>query len=351
MAGVGQKTWRSLLPRSNGRLNLVSDQKARDIIHALGLKNVYKDAEIIDCNPGCGVWSKVLNEELNPKTHLLLEPMENYYKWQKDYTKDFKHAKTVQVDPYKWRVYSLLEQYGAFKPKIVPASDFNTELLVTGNFTNVQGAQLVSQFITCIAYRSWLQKFGRVRMLLWVRDAVASKAFAGPDGHRGKMSALVELFADIEAIASTEEYATATQRAKLKLLTSMPELVQAKVRLESEDSHPHGPLVLLDIRPKAKREWEDKIDMHSMEYILRNLFITPRATFHESIDNLGPGAREELKGPLGHLYDTPTRKLTSDDLVEIFFAFEGWPFKPKYLFDLGEDTLEQKNTGDIVQFL
>ncbi|KAK9432495.1 ribosomal RNA adenine methyltransferase KsgA/Erm [Lipomyces doorenjongii] len=353
--GVLPNTWRGAIGKAHQRVNMVNYEKSEEILKYLKLNEDYnKNFELIDCYPGCGVWSRALHKHLEPKVHVMLESFDNYYSWNKDgYNRDLSASKVIQVDPYKWKVYNLLERYGAYKPEHVPFDQVNKSLLYTGQFTTAQGGQLLSQFITCIAYRNWIQKFGRIRMLLWVRDTAAFRAVATPEEpSRGKLSALVSLYADIDVVAASDANDFKRQDTKTgRFLERIPALRNAPIKFSVDDTFMKGPLVLLDVKPKEQREWESEISAHEMEYVLRNLFITPKMQLRTSINTLGAGAGEYFESRLGHLYNKTTHQLAPDEFVEIFQEFKVWPYKPEHLFDLGEDDLDSRTKRDVIQFL
>ncbi|KAK9455281.1 S-adenosyl-L-methionine-dependent methyltransferase [Dipodascopsis uninucleata] len=337
-SGQIPKSWRSAISKSFQRINPVNYDKCVDIVKRLQLnKTMSEDFEIIDCYPGCGVWSRALNQVSKPKTHLCLEQLSNYGDWNRSFNADT-NMKLIPVDPYKWKVYQSLLAYKSVTPPLLGHEKIHDSLLYTANLTTQQGPQLLSQFMTCVANRSWLQKFGRVRMLLWVREPIAARLLATKEEtHRSRMTMLCELFTDVNPIAAFKD-------EEGYIAPSTKRFEKTPVLFEEDDLYTKKPIVLLDIVPKPKRDWEDEISPQIMEYILRNLYISPRVPLRQSINVLGPGASEHLAPIVGDLYDITPHDLDADDVVRLARAFRDWPFKPPHLFSvLDQPTVEVKD--------
>ena len=143
--------------------------------------------DIIDINPGPGIWSAAIHKALKPRTHVLLEPDYNIYK---------PHLQPLlDADPS----YKLLPKFGlawnhfqrAISPEFLPHQieldkddprihEPNNTLLLIANvgynprkvykgFLSI--AQLfIHQLLSASRTNTLLHKYGRIRMLIWVSD-------------------------------------------------------------------------------------------------------------------------------------------------------------------------------------
>lgn len=114
-----------------------------------------------------------------------------------------------------------------------------------------------------------------------------------------------------------------------------------------EEFWPRFPMRLVDLKPRPETLGHDLMNAteanHVRRGLLKAMFTHPSAPLLESIDRLGPGARDivgpEFKDPsLGGRMD-PTRLLTKDitreQLSALTKAYIEWPFRP-----LGSEALE-----------
>lgn len=153
----------------------------------MGLSELYKDnVTIIDAYPGVGTWSAALNNEIKPKNHILMEPLVGAGKFWKNIIKDSgsQSLKLFPEDPYRWSSFNTLIEQNLYKPESHPTTEIHPNILFTANLTHTQGEQLCAQYISCLLNRSWLQKYGRVRLLLWLRYSTLVKLLATPCSKR-----------------------------------------------------------------------------------------------------------------------------------------------------------------------
>lgn len=153
----------------------------------MGLAELYKDnVTIIDAYPGVGTWSAALNNVIKPKNHILMEPLVGAGKFWKNIisTSASPSLKLFPEDPYRWDSFNALADQGLYEPASHPPTSIHPHLLFTANLTHVQGEQLVAQYIGCLLNRSWIQRFGRVRLLLWIRYSTLVKLLATPGSKR-----------------------------------------------------------------------------------------------------------------------------------------------------------------------
>lgn len=169
------------------RVHVTSEKMVDDILEYIKptLKR-HEGCDLIDLNPGAGVWSTKLNDLLKPRTHLLLEPDADLYKPMLEPLLERDGTKLIAKDGVIWA-----ELLSVLTPEYLPhqkehqytADDVperNDTLLVTANLGSYPKrkyasfasatAMILYQFNHAIRSGALFQKYGLVRMLLWLDD-------------------------------------------------------------------------------------------------------------------------------------------------------------------------------------
>ncbi|KAK4443310.1 hypothetical protein QBC34DRAFT_417254 [Podospora aff. communis PSN243] len=200
----GTGLWKQRRPRhlkgvDNRRVHITNPALVSDILNYIGpsLKR-HEGCDLIDINPGAGVWSSGLHDLLRPRSHILLEPNAEFYKsflqplldkpgvvleakngidWA-----DLNEIMTPKYLPHQ------VEKPRTFGPDSEPPQR-NDTLLVTVNLAAYAPRRFLSfdslallvmhQLQNSIRTRGLFQKYGLVRMLVWLRpeDTRASLAY------------------------------------------------------------------------------------------------------------------------------------------------------------------------------
>ncbi|GAB1317198.1 hypothetical protein MFIFM68171_07408 [Madurella fahalii] len=169
------------------RVNVVGEELCDDILNYFGhTLNRHKGCDLIDIFPGVGTWSQKLHDVLEPRSHLLLEPEEEFYR---PYLEPLLKRPGTKLLPESGIVWEELSS--VLTPEHLPhqverrystseTPERNDTLLVTINLslypkkkfrTFGSLVQLVLfQLISSIRPGSLLQRYGLVRMLIWVAD-------------------------------------------------------------------------------------------------------------------------------------------------------------------------------------
>ncbi|KAF2121888.1 hypothetical protein BDV96DRAFT_609026 [Lophiotrema nucula] len=171
------------------RTQVVSPQLCDDVLNYIGhTLDKHKGCDIIDINPGGGLWSTKLHEYLQPRRHILLEPAMDKYGAFLQPLLDAPDSKyhLVAKDPCDYDSFLQLidegylpDQKGA-APGESPPFEVNNSLLVIGSLMwepTLPGygyTSMAKQFMYQQAGFSWkrsfFHKFGPVRMLLWAQS-------------------------------------------------------------------------------------------------------------------------------------------------------------------------------------
>ncbi|KAI0142634.1 S-adenosyl-L-methionine-dependent methyltransferase [Xylariaceae sp. FL1272] len=167
------------------RVNIVSDDLVRDILSYIGpTLDRHRGCDLLDLYPGAGLWSTVLHDYLQPRSHILMEPDAEFYRPFLQPLLDRPGVSLVPRDGIIWKnLHEVLSP--DHLPNQTPLArdqpySQNDTLLVTanlatqpkrrwGNFDSV-ATLVLHQFVDAIRTRQLFQRYGRVRMLVWIRN-------------------------------------------------------------------------------------------------------------------------------------------------------------------------------------
>ncbi|OCT53018.1 hypothetical protein CLCR_09929 [Cladophialophora carrionii] len=206
--------------RAAGRYEIISQNLCNDVLKRLRPSlPPPSTCDVIDINPGVGLWSKALHQILQPRRHVLVEPEWKQYADSLAPLLDsagsrYRYATNLEeaFDPEK----ELLSEYASGKgasPGKLP--EFNQSLLMTVNFSSrrvSQGAYLGSlgkkffddlffSFFSNQAGRS-LFRYGLIRILAWIPEEMGREPFVPRTVYRRfKQTIILEAMADITEVA------------------------------------------------------------------------------------------------------------------------------------------------------
>ncbi|OCL01688.1 S-adenosyl-L-methionine-dependent methyltransferase [Glonium stellatum] len=168
------------------RSQIVSPQLCDDIIAYIGPSlQKHKNCDILDINPGIGIWSSELHNFLQPRSHILLESQPEFYKpfLEELSNKPGSKYKLLIGDTGDFATYERLINEGQFpnQTRLNPGdprlNQLNNTLLVTGSFAydpvmpglgfSSMARQVFSQFAKSAWSNELFHAYGHVRMLLW----------------------------------------------------------------------------------------------------------------------------------------------------------------------------------------
>ena len=162
------------------RVNIVSDKLCDDILSYIGPSlERHRGCDIVDLYPGAGEWSSKLNQFLQPRSHVLLEPDADLYRPFLQPLLDQPGTTLLPTAGIIWR-----ELASVLTPEVLPhqtiPDDPNTRndtLLVTANlcfhpkkrflrFDSI-AVLVLHQLIDAVRMSALFQRYGLVRMLVW----------------------------------------------------------------------------------------------------------------------------------------------------------------------------------------
>jgi hypothetical protein len=169
------------------RVNIVDQKLCDDVIKYIGpTLERHKGCDLIDIFPGVGLWSKTLSDTLQPRSHLLMEPDEEFYK---PYLQPLLERPGTKLLPESGIVWEQLNKIlnptelphqveRRYDPEQKP--ERNDTLLVSMNLSmypkrrfrtfDSLASLVLFQLISSIRPGALFQKYGLVRMLIWVGD-------------------------------------------------------------------------------------------------------------------------------------------------------------------------------------
>ncbi|GJN71190.1 hypothetical protein PLICBS_005252 [Purpureocillium lilacinum] len=169
------------------RVNVVSEGLCDDILSYVGPSlERHRGCDLVDLNPGAGVWSRKLHDLLRPRRHVLMEPDAELYR---PFLEPLLAEDGVRLLPRSGIVWRDLldvirgdelagQRDRATPPGSEPAR--NDTLLVTANLSmfpkkafhgfDSVSTMVMYQLMSSIRTSSLFQQYGLVRMLVWVND-------------------------------------------------------------------------------------------------------------------------------------------------------------------------------------
>ncbi|KAK2591544.1 hypothetical protein QQS21_010764 [Conoideocrella luteorostrata] len=172
---------RAIEPR---RVNIISDGLCDDILKYIGPSiERHRGCDLVDLNPGAGLWSRKLHEVLQPRKHVMMDLDAELYS---PFLGDLLLKKNVEMMPKSGLVWKdLLEM---IRTKLSDQHETtqdatpirNDTLLVTANLSMCPkksflgfdsiSSMVLYQFMSSIRTSTLFQRYGLVRMLIWVND-------------------------------------------------------------------------------------------------------------------------------------------------------------------------------------
>ncbi|CAH2352123.1 mitochondrial transcription factor 1 [[Candida] railenensis] len=339
----------SNIPRTQyGFRNIVKPSACQDLLDKLKLTEKYPNSssslDIIDVFPGYGLFSTMLNHELKPKNHIVLENNKLIAQMWKERishleekTNNKENFRLYEQDGYMWETYdNLIQNDKLLQPNFQTRKDINDELLIVANLTILKfGESLLAQWLACCGFGNWLQKYGRVRMICFTLESTGQKFMAQESfSKRNKAAVKRETFTDSKIIGVTEPLDVSDCNGAgydpRVMIKDQPVLIPRKSVLPPNSTS----ITVLEIEPRNIEI--DDIDVEMFEFFLKNFFVKKTTPVKEGLKFLGPGADIDIIPKLREeLVDKTIRDLTMSEVLEVYEAFNKWPFKPSY-----EDTLD-----------
>lgn len=222
--GTKQETKQRRVKGDKGRINIVNEEVVSDILDYIGptLKR-HEGCDLVSVFPGAGLWAQALHDAVKPRSHLLLEPDDELYK---PFLQPLMDQPGVRLVPASGIVWSELSK--VLSPEYLPNQveidrtkppPRNDTLLVTMNlslwpkrrfalFESISRLVLF-QLTQSMRVSGLFQKYGQVRMLIWIPDDEKHLALPRLINHRGRTAIEGELCAEyIAEVCGKDQSAT-----------------------------------------------------------------------------------------------------------------------------------------------
>lgn len=324
-----------------GFKNISNPAACQLVLDRLNLKEKYPTSEgkltILDVFSGYGLFSTMLNYELKPKNHIIINnTRENHTVWTsrlaylEKATGNAENFRYYNLDGHAWQTYDhIFKGPDAIKVETQDHLKVHDLLLIVANISSAKfGESLFAQWIMCSAYHNWVQRYGRVRMVLLVRESTTAKFLSGPNYmKRNRASLKRDLFTDTKLVAISD-----TQTDSLK---GVGEIFDPNLLVRDQPLILPGPAVLplggdlsvVEVVPKDL----PGLDVNALEYLTQVFMYKASNTVKESFLVLAPGADEDLSSLLpDEILKKTARQLTREDLLLIYAVYNNWAFKPSY---------------------
>jgi len=224
-----KKKKKAIVEGDNKRVNVVSEKLCDDIINYIKpTLSRHEGCDLIDIYPGAGVWSRKLHDVLRPRSHLLLEPDTELYKPLLDPLLQRPGTKLMPISGIVWDHLNkvLTPEYlphqveRRYAPSETPQR--NDTLVVSLNLSfwprkrfrmfDSLTTLVLHQLISSIRPGALFQKYGLVRMLVWIVDMEKASILPRTAQRRKKLAVEAELSTDwICEVAGGDETMEVTQ--------------------------------------------------------------------------------------------------------------------------------------------
>ncbi|KAK6363156.1 Mitochondrial transcription factor 1 [Orbilia blumenaviensis] len=354
---------------------VIGEQKCADIFQRFDFSE-FEGCDIIDFNPGYGIYSRELNKAVKPSKHILLEHEEGFVPFLEQTCTD-PSFEIIQNDFYDWNTFDKLIKEGKINPKKMKFEDgVNKTLLVTGMLhKEVKGDRFMAQILDSLAQRDWVFRYGRIKFLVWLDEEMVARYLPRTFGRRNRAAVMVEAFTDVREMASPppiftwadhrfffrmdvwnrpghtpnkQDVATGVKYANQLTYITMPR-EPPPVIFETGEYWPPlrwAQTTLLDLTPKLPLPYLNGDVPDSEPWKFFNLFLTSsflsrHTTIRQVLSKIGEGAEQmlETEDSLKKFPELPEKHavhVSVEELVELSQAYEFWPWRSEDPF-LGTD--------------
>ncbi|KAG5370376.1 Mitochondrial transcription factor 1 [Yarrowia sp. C11] len=192
-----------------------------------GLQDFYsksKNLTIVDAYAGYGWFSTALYNSLQPKKMFLMDPTQ-YSRAPLTGLQEQAPKVITQssFDPFQWRSFYPVYESIPKKYNKPDRSEVSRDFLFVANLCYIRGESLLYQYIMCILHQNWLQRYGRVRMLIWMSATCAEKLTHGQQriGIAGKQALVAyqdKRILELEGLIAKSEEIVNDPRSKPKMV-------------------------------------------------------------------------------------------------------------------------------------
>jgi len=253
-----------------------------------------------------GIFSRVLNELVQPSKHILLEPYLTFNDvlTERMITNSPTPSCTttlLNLDGYDWTTYDKLLTEGHLVPITVPPGEgVNKNILFVANLLmkGLDGERFLTQIIESIGSNHWIHQYGRIRMLTWVPDSGKIRFMPRKFMDKTRMSILTDIVAEVKELAGEEMpddqgtlWGKEVSTAYKKLMINLEELAQKRAE-RAADLEKYPPPNLEEALPSEAEGMRVQKKPRSLSPSTVKQWSYPR---REKSEFLGLGFKAELE--------------------------------------------------------
>ncbi|KAF3209349.1 Mitochondrial transcription factor 1 [Orbilia oligospora] len=286
---------------------VIGEKKCADIFNNFDFSE-YQGCEVIDFNPGYGIFSRELNKAINPSKHILLEHEPDFVPFL-EHTCTDSSFEIVQKDFYDWNTFDDLIKDGKVNPAKLPFEEgVNKTLLVTGMLhKEIKGDRFMAQILDAMAQKTWV-----FRMDIWKQPGhVPNKQDATTGVKYADQLTYISMPRDPPPVVfEPVDYWPPLRWAQTTLLDFTPKLTLPYLRGDVPDSEP----------------WK------FFNLFLTSSFLSRNNSMRNVLSKIGEGAEqmfetEESLQKFPDLADKPAVHVSVEELVALAQAYEFWPWR------------------------
>ncbi|KAH7558240.1 hypothetical protein BM1_05512 [Bipolaris maydis] len=203
------------------RAQIVSPELCDDVIKYTGhTLEKHKGCDILDINPGAGLWSQKLHDYLQPRSHVLLEPRFDRFK---DLLEPLLNApgskySLIEKDPTELDTYSNMIAEGVFPQQTIrdsrdpKAQEPNNTLLVTGSLVwdpalsglgfDSMAKQVHFHLSAAARSNELFHAYGLIRTLFWMQQEDFGSSMADSISTMYKTNRFMEMSQKINVLVN-----------------------------------------------------------------------------------------------------------------------------------------------------
>ncbi|CCG80734.1 RNA polymerase specificity factor [Taphrina deformans PYCC 5710] len=335
----GPTTGKASATRQRSRKWTVPTLRDKDLIDKMiettGLLD-FHDKIVLEMNPGPGFLAERILEVVKPRKYIALESREGFIAPLEELNSHYPDTEVIvrEADGFEWSAFSDLEKQGILRHDELQhdRNEINPNFIFIATAKSPQMDQLIAQWLDTMGTSSWLQKFGRVRMYLFVTRPIRQRLLAQPGSVlRSKGTFVREGTCDVREILHNPYVLNELHEDRILYQEDFEDRAQSpdSITVRPDQYHPMCSLSLLEVNPYEKSKitapWE------TFEFIVRTLLMNKSTPLYQQIRTVASGAYVLLSKLSPQLIKKWPQDMTIEDMNEISLAFDAWPFKPRFL--------------------
>lgn len=294
----------------------------------------FKGRTIIEMNSGPGFLAERIMAQVEPAKYFALEPRDRFLN-------ELSHRDSIHIpqDGYDWSTYDTIEQ--DLSDLHHTRTEINPNLVFIATPEPAQQEQLINQWLGAIGTGSWIQKYGRVCMYIFVTQNLRQKIMASTASPlRSRLTVLREGNCEVREILHTpfvrEDNVDRTKVQWIEDFTDLP-VNPTAVRGTPDIFFPVASLSLLEFKPFEHSAITAPLATY--DFIAKTLLSNKSTPLNQQIRGIASGAYAILEKLSPEVRQKWPQDMTVHEINSIAVAFDQWPFKPKFIHNESFDDI------------